>query len=445
MMAAIAASAKGIDVTLLEKNEKLGKKLYITGKGRCNLTNNTDLAGLMSNVITNPRFLYSAFSALDSRGLMTFFEDIGVPLKTERGGRVFPVSDKSGDINDAIRFALRKSGCKIRLNCEVKGIASGTPSGANSTTSSELTVHTNAFNTEKNINRNTHISSSRDSVYDAPTVSSVGKSIKTTAVLVATGGLSYPSTGSIGDGYTWAKNLGHTIIDTHPSLVPLVVPEPWVASLSGLSLKNIRCIVRIGKKIIYEELGEMLFTPSGVTGPLILSASAFLAAKLHQNPTITIDLKPGLTSEQLDARILRDFAERQNKDFINALDSLLPQRLIEVIVGLCDISPHKKVHAITKSERLSLVYLLKNLEIKPTETAGYSEAVITKGGVNTKEVNPSTLMSKNIPGLFFAGEVLDVDALTGGYNLQIAFSTGYLAGLSAVDYIRGITGQNIER
>jgi len=402
MMAAGTAAAQGVSVTLLEKNEKLGKKLYITGKGRCNLTNNTDIPGLMSHIVTNPRFLHSAFYTMDTAALMDFFESRCVPLKTERGGRVFPISDKSGDINDALKAYLRITGVQVELNCAVKNItyAYDNPS-ADSPTYTIQTIHS---------------------------------AIQADAVIIATGGLSYPSTGSTGDGYTWAKSLGHAIIPTHPSLVPIQAPESWLADLAGLSLKNVRCTASISNVAVYEEIGEMLFTPTGITGPLVLKASAFLAGKWGQTPVITIDLKPGLTPEQLDARILRDFTTNQNKDFANALDGLLPQRLIETIIQLSNIPPNKKVHTITRAERQNLVQILKNLTIHPTGNAGYKEAVVTKGGVSTREVNPSTLMSKHLPGLFFAGEVLDVDALTGGYNMQIAFSTGYLAGLSAAEF-----------
>ena len=400
MMAAYTAAAHGISVTLLEKNEKLGKKLYITGKGRCNLTNNTDISGLMSNVVSNPRFMHSAFNAMDAAALMAFFENKSLPLKTERGGRVFPVSDKAGDVTHALKSCMYTAGVRVMLNCEVQGI-----SNINSHETPQFSIRTNAT------------------------------TIQADAMIIATGGLSYPSTGSTGDGHKWAKSLGHTIAPTHPSLVPLQTEETWVPALYGLSLKNVRVTARASKKIIYEEMGEMMFTPTGITGPLILSASAYLSDKLSAKPIITIDLKPALTPEQLDARILRDFADHQNKDFANALDGLLPQRLIDTIINLSDIPPNKKVHTITRVERQNLVSLLKNLTVHITGTNGYKEAVITKGGISTREVNPSTLMSKHHPGLFFAGEVLDVDALTGGYNMQIAFSTGYLAGTSAAKFL----------
>ena len=401
MFAAIAAAEKGGNVTLLEKNEKLGKKLYITGKGRCNLTNNTDIPGLLSHTISNPRFMQSAFHALDPQALMAFFESHGTPLKTERGGRVFPQSDKADDITKTMTTYMRGLGVHVKLNCTVQGI------DACDQTQPHFVVHTatNTFHAD--------------------------------AVIIATGGLSYPSTGSTGDGYKFAKILGHATTKTYPSLVPIEVSEPWVADLEGLSLRNVKCTAKLlGKKTvhIYEETGEMLFMRIGITGPIILRGSAFLTDKLSEATPIKIeiDLKPALSHEQLNQRILRDFAESQNKDFANALDALLPKKLINTIVALSEILPDKKVNAITRQERQNLVSLLKALPLTPTKTTGYREAVITKGGVAVKEINPSTMMSKKIPGLFFAGEVLDVDAMTGGYNLQIAFSTGYLAGRSAV-------------
>ena len=401
MIAAGTAAEHGAKVILLEKNEKLGKKLYITGKGRCNLTNNTDIPGLLAHTMTNPRFMQSAFHALDAAALMAFFEKLGTPLKTERGDRVFPVSEKAEDITKALAAYMRRGGVDVRLNCAVISVGRGLAPNP-------FAIHTHTG------------------------------TIPAHAVIIATGGLSYPSTGSTGDGFKFAKSLNHTVTPTYPSLVPIAVTEPWVADLEGLSLRNVKCTAKQpGKKgIIYEETGEMLFARTSITGPIILRASAFLTEKLAQGVPIriAIDLKPALSPEQLDARILRDFADAQNKNFTNALDNLLPQRMISVIVTLSQIPPDKKVNAITKKERQALVEILKALPLTPTKTAGYSEAVITKGGVNLKEINPSTMMSKQHPGLFFAGEVLDVDALTGGYNLQIAFSTGYLAGRSVAKF-----------
>jgi len=402
MMAAIAAKqhAPDIHVTLLEKNEKLGKKLYITGKGRCNLTNNTDIKGLLEHMNTNARFMHSAFYAMDAAQLMDFFETWLVPLKTERGNRVFPVSEKASDINKALEACLRTLDVRICLNTEVEHIAH----------------EQNCFN-----------------------IKTIHKMYQADAVVIATGGLSYAMTGSTGDGYAFAKSFGHHIVDTFPSLVSINVKEKWVSALEGLSLKNIGCkAVLTNGKTIYRDLGEMMFTFTGVTGPLILSASAFITDKINKTePSIilSIDMKPGLTKEQLDARILRDFKTHSNKHFANVLELLLPKRMVDVLVSLTGIAADKKIHDITKAERLLLVDTLKNIKLTPISTGGYHEAVITKGGVNVKEINASTMMSRLVPGMFFAGEVIDVDAMTGGYNLQIAFSTGYLAGLSAADIL----------
>jgi len=402
MIAAGTAAEHGAKVILLEKNEKLGKKLYITGKGRCNLTNNTDIQGLLAHTVSNPRFMQSAFHALEAAALMAFFEKLGTPLKTERGGRVFPVSDKADDITRTLAAYVRMGDVDIRLNCAVQSV---------------------------------------DAVASGFVVRTSAGSIPADAVVIATGGLSYPSTGSTGDGFKFAKSFDHTVTPTFPSLVPIAVSEPWVADLEGLSLRNVKLTAssapsrssQAQRPIVYEEAGEMLFARTSVTGPIILRASAFLTEKLAQGISFSleIDLKPALSYEQLDARILRDFAEAKNKNFANALDNLLPQRLIDVVVKLSQIPPCKKVNAITKQERQALVAILKALPLTPTKTTGYNEAVITKGGIAVKEINPSTMMSKKHPGLFFAGEVLDVDALTGGYNLQIAFSSGYLAGYCA--------------
>ena len=415
MIAAGVAAENGANVTLLEKNEKLGKKLYITGKGRCNLTNNTDIQGLLAQTISNPRFMQSAYNAFTPADLMAFFQSLGTPLKTERGNRVFPVSDKSEDITKALVGWMKKCGVKVELGCEVVG--------ANC-------VHPHEF-----------------------TVTTLTRTYHTHSVIIATGGLSYPSTGSTGDGFKFAKDFSHTVTSTFPSLVPINVAEAWVAELTGLSLRNVRLTAGaalplpegsvaglcpterrgLGQRLMFNELGEMLFTHDGVTGPLVLRASAFLTEKLAESQPLMleIDLKPALSHEQLDTRILRDFAESQNKNFANALDALLPKRLIATVIALSQILPNTKVNAITKKQRQNLVSLIKALPLTPTKTTGYREAVITKGGVAVKEINPSTMMSKIHPGLFFAGEVLDVDAMTGGYNLQIAFSTGYVAGKNA--------------
>ena len=388
MMAAGQAASFGRNVILLEKNEKLGKKLYITGKGRCNVTNNADKAGIMKNVVSNPRFLHSAVSLFDSESLMSFFDSLGVQLKIERGGRVFPKSDKSSDIIDGLKSFVKLGGAKVKLNTAVKNLA----------------VIKGGFK--------------------------IDDICECRSLIIATGGLSYPSTGSTGDGFRFAKSFGHSLTPVFPSLVPLKTVENWVQDLEGLTLKNVRL-----KTEGYDDLGEMMFTSDGITGPLVLSASAYVCNKLNTPKEFYIDLKPGLDFETLDARILRDFAQCPNKDFENALSKLFPGRLISTIVQLSEIGPNKKVHAITKFERLRLARLIKNLPLTISATNGFKEAVITKGGVNVKEINPSNLMSKKVSGLFFAGEMLDVDALTGGYNLQIAFSTGYLAGSSAGVYL----------
>jgi hypothetical protein len=399
MMAAGMAAAQGATVTLLEKNEKLGKKLYITGKGRCNLTNAADKDGLQAGVAANPRFLHSAFTAFGSADTMEFFEKRGVRLQTERGRRVFPASGRASDVTKALEMFLRDNHVTVALRHRVTAV--------NAIDGNIQSVHTDK------------------------------RSFPAGAVIIATGGLSYPSTGSTGDGYAFARTLGHEVQPTYPSLVPLLVREPWVGKLAGLSLKNIGCRVLFPgkKKPVFTEIGEMLFTPDGITGPLVLSASRYVTDKLALNPFISLDLKPGLNMEKLDTRIQRDAAAYANRNFRNALQGLLPERLIEIIVDLSGISPERKMNSITRQERQKLAALLKDLPLTPLSTAGYNEAVITMGGVDVREINPSTLMSKKTGGLFFAGEVLDVDAMTGGYNLQIAFSTGYLAGKSAGRYV----------
>lgn len=396
MMAAIAAARNGHYVCLLEKNEKLGKKLYITGKGRCNLTNACDRNTFFSQVVSNPKFLYKAFSTFDNMAVMDFFEELGLPLKTERGMRVFPASDKSSDVIAALRRELERRGVEIRYNSTV----------------SEIIIKDNAFFGLR--------------------IKGMTDILRGDAVIIATGGLSYPLTGSNGDGLNFARAMGHTITDLHPSLVPLHTKEDFVKDLMGLSLKNIKITVFAGSKIIYNDFGEMLFTHFGVSGPVILSASSYIIPYLNkQEPIIlSIDLKPALTLEQLDARILRDFEEFKNKQFKNSLDHLLPNKMIDVIIRLSGIDPCKKVNSITRQERKKLLELLKNFSLEISGLSDYNQAVITRGGVSIKEVNPSTMESKLVRGVYFAGEVLDLDALTGGFNLQIAWSTGYQAGIS---------------
>mgnify|MGYP000886522476 CR=1 FL=1 len=396
MMAAIAAGRNGHKVTLFEKNEKLGKKLYITGKGRCNLTNNCDRDTFFNNVISNPKFLYKAFNTFSTTDVIDFFEQLGLKTKTERGSRVFPISDKSSDIISALRDELIRLGVDIRYNSEV----------------SHILCESGAF-------RGIRLKDNDDELL-------------ADAVIIGTGGLSYPLTGSTGDGYKFAKKYGHSVTDLSPSLVALYVSESYVKELMGLSLKNISITINCGKKKVYDDFGELLFTHFGVSGPVILSASRFIIPHISSKEDIilSIDLKPALLNEQLDQRVLRDFDEFKNKQFKNSLGHLLPNKLIDVIIRLSCIDPEKQVNSITKEERLRLVNIIKNFTLHITRLASYNQAVITKGGINIKEINPQTMESKLIKNMYFVGEVLDLDALTGGFNLQIAWSTGYLAGYS---------------
>lgn len=392
MMAAYQASENGHKVILVDKNEKLGKKIYITGKGRCNLTNAGELEEIFNNIMTNRKFLYSALYSFTNDDVINFFENNGMKTKIERGNRVFPVSDHSSDVISTIVKALRKNQVDIRLFTPVKDLI----------ITNDKACGVLLENDEK---------------------------IMCDSVIIATGGLSYPSTGSTGDGYRFAKDSGHTINKCEPSLVPMNIKEEWVKELQGLSLRNVNIRIINGKKKLYNELGEMLFTHFGVSGPLILSASAMINRKyFDENLKIIIDLKPALDLEQLNKRILRDFEEELNKQFKNSLNKLLPSKLVPVVINLSGIDPDKQVNTITKEERQKLAYLLKNLEISFNGFRGWNEAIITKGGISVKDINPSTMESKIVSNLYFCGEVLDLDALTGGYNLQIAWSTGYLAG-----------------
>ena len=399
MAAAISAAKAGASVSLFEKNERLGKKLFITGKGRCNVTNASDMKTVMANIVTNPKFLYGAFRRFSNEDIMKLLEDAGCPLKTERGNRVFPVSDHSYDVIAALEKELRENKVRIFLNTAVKklNVQDGSCSGF---------------------------------------VLPDGSSVSADAVVVSTGGLAYPSTGSDGDGYLFARACGHRVTETYPSLVPLVVKEPECAALQGLSLKNIRislreCSAGMSKEI-YGEFGEMLFTHFGVSGPVILSASSFAGPVLKTRPLkLIIDLKPALSEEKLDARLLRDFSEEKNKELKNSLSALLPSKLIPEVIRQAGTDPDKKIHDLTKEDRAALVGALKGLAFTVTGTRGYSEAVITKGGIDVKDINPATMESKIVKNLYFAGEVLDTDALTGGYNLQIAWSTGTVAGTAA--------------
>lgn len=394
MMAAVAAAQQGAKVLLLERNEKLGKKLYITGKGRCNVTNACETQELFGNIVRNAKFMYSAVYTFDNFRVMDFFEQNQTPLKTERGGRVFPVSGHASDIIRALACAMRRYNVEVRLHTR---IASVTKDGG-----CFLVTDTD------------------------------GTAYLADKVILATGGLAYPATGSTGDGYVFAKHFGHTATKMSPSLTAMYTEEDYIPKLQGLSLKNVRARISDGSKVLYDAFGELLFTHFGVSGPLMLSASAVVNGHLLKAPLkLWIDLKPALSPEQLDQRILRDFEQAHNKQFKNALDSLLPSAMIPVVIALSGITPEQKVHSLTKEDRKRLVHVLKNFPATLTGLRDFQEAIITRGGVNVKEVDPSTMESKLVKGLYFAGEMLDVDALTGGYNLQIAWSSGYLAGMSA--------------
>lgn len=393
MYAAVTAAALGHKVELFEKNDRLGRKLFITGKGRCNLTNACDMEGLFDAVVTNSKFLYSSFYGCTNQDVIDFFEHAGVRAKIERGERVFPASDHSSDVIRALERELEKNGVKIRTNCPVKKVRI-----------------------------------SEEQVFLGYELEN-GSFVEGDAGIIATGGLSYPSTGSTGDGLRFAKELGHQVTECLPALVPMECKEPWAAELQGLSLRNVRARILDGKKVLYEEFGEMLFTHYGVSGPLILTASSFVGKRLKKKElTLEIDLKPALTDEQLDHRILRDFEENKNRQFKNALGKLFPSKLIPVMVLLSGIDPEKKVNEVTREERQAFVRLIRHLPLTLTGLRDYREAIITKGGVSVKEVDPGTMESKLVKGLYFAGEVLDLDAVTGGFNLQIAWSTGCAAG-----------------
>lgn len=391
MMAAIFAANKN-QVLLIEKNEKLGKKLFITGKGRCNVTNSKDISEFFDNIPGNPNFLYSSLYSFTNENTMDFFKRLGVELKVERGDRVFPKSDKSSDIIKAFERELYNKNVDILLKSKVKKIN---------------------FQDKK--------------------ITSVilenGKEVYGDYFILATGGLSYPQTGSTGEGLTFSKELGHTIVEPKASLVPIEVNEEWIKSLQGLSLKNVSFSIKDrNNKVLYEEFGEMLFTHYGVSGPIVLSGSRFVNKK--DALKAVINLKPALSSDELDKRIQKDFIKYANKDFKNSLDDLLPQKIIDIVVKLSNIDENKKVNSITKEERKNLVHLLQNFELSIKGLRPIAEAIITTGGINVKEIDPSNMKSKFIENLYFAGEMIDVDGYTGGFNLQIAFSTGYLAGVS---------------
>lgn len=401
MMAAYAAAERGHRVVLLERNEKLGKKLFLTGKGRCNVTNACERDKLFENVVSNPKFLYRAFYEFDNREIMELLQKAGCPLKVERGGRVFPVSDHSSDVIAAMQRLLKEKGVEIRLHVRVERLL---------------------------------VRDGEEPVRIAGVLLEDGTKAEADAVILATGGLSYPSTGSEGDGCRMAESVGHTVRECVPALVPFETAEKWCAALQGLSLRNVTLTLYDGKKKVYQGFGEMLFTHFGISGPLVLSASSYYEKCRDRKAVVCeVDLKPALTEEQLDKRILRDFEENINKEFKNALGGLYPAKLVPVMIELAAVAPDKKVHDVTREERKKLAELTKHLRLSVTGTRGFEEAIITQGGVSVREIDPSTMGSKKIRGLYFAGEIIDVDAVTGGFNLQIAWSTGCLAGRSIPD------------
>ena len=405
MLAAISSSRAGGKVLLLEKNEKLGKKLFITGKGRCNVTNSADEDEIIKNIVSNPRFMYSSLKAYSNKDICADIEAEGIKLKEERGGRIFPVSDHSSDVIKALSKMLEKSGAKVWLRSEVTSV------------------------------RKT------DEGFDV-LIKGRGKE-QCRALIIATGGLSYQSTGSTGDGLKLAESLGIGSIPCTPALVPLVTVEKWCSELQGLSLKNTGLKLILGKKTVYEDFGEMLFTHFGISGPMVLSASCFLDPAKYSDYEISLDLKPALSIDELDDRLLREIEGSRGKHFINMLPELLPSKMVPVIAGMSGVDPHKKCGDIKKEERKALAGLLKDLKVHIQETRGFEEAIITKGGISVKEISPKDMMSKKNPGLFFAGEVLDLDAKTGGYNLQIAWSTGHAAGVGSAEYINILKGEKL--
>lgn len=429
MMAAYVSASLGHQVMLLEKNEKLGKKIYITGKGRCNVTNSADKEQFFQNIVTNSKFLYSSIYQFDNQAMVSFLEEYGCQVKTERGGRIFPVSDHASDVTAALGRALKEMYVDIRLKTEVKGLLlDNTPQRER-----------DGKGTERQIQG---------------VLLSSGKRVEADAVILACGGVSYPSTGSDGAGYKLAAQAGHSLVPCTPALVPLEIKEKWCRKLQGLSLKNVEIRLfmeeaakagagentaadgRTGNcfcestKPVYSGFGEMLFTHFGVSGPLVLSASSYYAKARGRRAKLLLNLKPAMDEETLDRRLLRDFEENSHKAFKNALGGLFPAKLIPVMVELSGIDGEKKVYNVTREERRFLVHLIRNLPLTVTGTRGFAEAVITQGGIPVSEVNPSSMESRLCSGLYFAGEMLDIDALTGGYNLQLAWSTGHLAGAS---------------
>ena len=491
MMAAIAVADAGAQVCLIEKNEKLGKKLFITGKGRCNVTNAATLDTFFANICSNSKFLYSAIYGFDNRALMEWLEQAGCPLKTERGDRVFPISDHSSDVIAAFQRELKRRNVEILLNTTVQSLViheepqSDDDNAASGSYGMDIEpgLHDNGetypgqsrdilVRKEQEREKKDKRQKTKKQVTGVRLVD--GRILAANSVIVCTGGLSYPATGSTGDGHRFAADAGLKVTACSPSLVPFEVQEEWCTELMGLSLKNVEVKLVSGDRELYRGFGEMLFTHFGVSGPLILSASSFYGGKDckkesktngkkdkktdNETDSITdgktnsktnsktnhktdndndsysrlyIDLKPAMDSEQLDRRLLRDFEDNKNRQFKNALSGLFPGKLIPVMVRLSGIDPERKVNEITREERKKFVHLIKELPLTVTGTRGYEEAIITRGGVSVKEINPSSMEVRAVKGLFFAGEVLDVDALTGGFNLQVAWSTGYLAGMSA--------------
>ena len=442
MMAAIAAAKNGHHVVLAEKNEKLGKKVYITGKGRCNLTNNADLDVILANVVSNPRFLYSSLYGFTNQDMIKMMNEAGLETKVERGNRVFPVSDKSSDVIKTLTGLLKKYGVDIRLHTEAQSLilekdASGiyTCRGAvlgqvsgNERSRGQAGSHDKGHDKGNHISHDNGISClKQDAGANGP-----GRTWKQLAdvTIVACGGISYPLTGSTGDGYRFAESAGHQITDLSPGLVPFVTKEDWVPELQGLALRNVKVQITAGKKKLYEEFGEMLFTHFGVSGPAVLSGSSICARQLKKRGELTlhIDLKPALDEHTLDERLLREFKDARNKQIRNVAGSLYPSSLVPIMLRVSGIPEDKPIHDITRQERAALIANTKDLRITLTGLRGYNEAIITQGGVKVKEIDPATMESKLVPGLKFAGEVLDLDAMTGGYNLQIAWSTGWAAG-----------------
>ena len=395
MMAALQAAWAGASVLLLEKNEKLGKKIYITGKGRCNVTNVADGEDFFLQVPRNPKFLLPAMGQFDHEDVTSLLDMLGTPTKVERGGRVFPVSDKASDVTKALARGMKDAGVTVELNTGVQAVIK----------------EENGFAVKL----------------------AQGGTLRSKCVIVATGGMSYPSTGSTGDGYRFAKENGHAVTALRGSLVGLTMEEKWPQLLQGLSLKNVRITAKIGKKKIYDELGEMLFTHFGVSGPLIIELSSHMPDDFA-SVAVTLDMKPGLTPEQVNARLTREFAENARKQLGSVLTGLMPARMGPVFAQLCGLSTDAPINQITREQRMAIAANLKALELRITGTRPIEEAIVTRGGVDVKGIVPGTMMSRRTPGLFFAGEVLDVDAHTGGFNLQIAFSTGALAGKSAAAY-----------